>query len=191
MKCIPILMMMLQRVKFGKKCKFYGIPVIVKSKEGQITIGKGVRIRSGTLSNLIGLYQRTMIVTKGKGSIEIGDYVGMSGVTVYARDSIKIGEGCLIGANTKILDNDFHPLDAEERYQQIMSHPDDFAEFIPAREIIIGKNCFIGCNSIILKGTKLGDGCVVGAGAVVCGQFEGNCVIAGNPARVIKMLNVK
>ena len=53
---------------------------------------------------------------------------------------------------------------------------------------MIGKNCFIGCNSIILKGTVLGDGCVVGAGAVVCGKFEDNCVIAGNPARVIKRL---
>ena len=34
----------------------------------------------------------------------------------------------------------------------------------------------------------LGDGCVVGAGAVVCGIFEENCVIAGNPAKVIKKL---
>lgn len=53
---------------------------------------------------------------------------------------------------------------------------------------MIGKNCFIGCNSIILKGTVLGDGCVVGAGAVVCGKFEDNCVIAGNPAKVIRGL---
>lgn len=59
---------------------------------------------------------------------------------------------------------------------------------VPSREIKIGKNCFIGCNSIILKGTVLGDGCVVGAGAVVTGKFEDNCVIAGNPARVIKRL---
>ena len=46
----------------------------------------------------------------------------------------------------------------------------------------------MSANSIILKGTVLGDGCVVGAGAVVCGKFEDNCVIAGNPARVIKRL---
>lgn len=42
--------------------------------------------------------------------------------------------------------------------------------------------------NIILKGTVLGDGCVVGAGAVVAGKFEDNYVIAGNPARVIKRL---
>ena len=62
---------------------------------------------------------------------------------------------------------------------------------VPSREIKIGKNCFIGCNSIILKGTVLGDGCVVGAGAVVAGKFEDNCVIAGNPAKVIKRLEEK
>ena len=54
--------------------------------------------------------------------------------------------------------------------------------------IMVLKSCFIGCNSIILKGTVLGDGCVVGAGAVVAGKFEDNCVIAGNPARIIKKL---
>ena len=62
------------------------------------------------------------------------------------------------------------------------------SSLIPAKEIKIGKNCFIGCNSIILKGTVLGEGCVVGAGAVVAGKFEANSIIAGNPARVIRKL---
>ena len=52
--------------------------------------------------------------------------------------------------------------------------------------MVIGKNCFIGCNALILKGTRLGDGCVVGAGAVVSGEFPAGCVIAGNPAHVIR-----
>ena len=56
--------------------------------------------------------------------------------------------------------------------------------------VTIGKNCFIGCNALILKGVVLGDNCVVGAGSVVTGQFEDNCVIAGNPARVIRTLGV-
>ena len=62
----------------------------------------------------------------------------------------------------------------------------DVTELIPAKPISIGKNCFIGCNSIILKGTTLGDGCVVGAGAVVSGQFPDNSIIVGNPGKVIK-----
>ena len=40
----------------------------------------------------------------------------------------------------------------------------------------------------VYKRQVLGDGCVVGAGAVVCGKFEDNCVIAGNPAKVIRRL---
>ena len=56
-------------------------------------------------------------------------------------------------------------------------------------KVTFGDNVFIGCNCIILKGTQLGDNCIVGAGSVVHGIFEDNCVIAGNPAKVIKMLD--
>jgi acetyltransferase-like isoleucine patch superfamily enzyme len=38
----------------------------------------------------------------------------------------------------------------------------------------------------ILPGARLGQGCVVGAGSVVAGELEPNCVAVGNPARVIK-----
>jgi acetyltransferase-like isoleucine patch superfamily enzyme len=54
------------------------------------------------------------------------------------------------------------------------------------RPIIIGDGCFIGSNSIILKGTNLGKNCVVGAGSVVYGSFPDNVIIAGNPAMIIK-----
>ena len=47
---------------------------------------------------------------------------------------------------------------------------------------------FIGCNCIILKGSVIGDNCVIGAGSVVSGTFDANCVIAGNPARVIRKI---
>lgn len=57
----------------------------------------------------------------------------------------------------------------------------------PPKDIIIGENCWIGMNSMVLPGVNLGSHTVVGAGSVVTHSFpEGDCVIAGNPARVIR-----
>lgn len=81
----------------------------------------------------------------------------------------------------KIIDNDFHPIDPEERLSGTLDH-------LKTKPVVIGKNVFIGCNSIILKGTVLGDNCVVGAGSVVSGTYEPSSVIAGNPAKVVKKL---
>ena len=158
------LVMKMMKVEYGKNLLLKGVPIIF-NKGGAI------------------------IVTRAPGAeIEIGDNVGISGATIYARKKITIGENTCIGGNCKILDNDFHPIEAEARNKLLRDENGGDSDLVPSREIKIGKNCFIGCNSIILKGTVLGDGCVVGAGAVVAGKFEDNCVIVGNPARVIKRL---
>lgn len=173
----------LTKVKYGKELILKGIPVIFNKKNADLTIGDNCIIKSSFLSNLVGLYSRTIIVTRVEGAkITIGKNVGISGATIYARKEIFIGDNTNIGGNVKILDNDFHPIEVEARLR-------DDKEKIGTAPIKIGKNCFIGCNALILKGTELGDNCVVGAGAVVCGKFEDNCVIAGNPARVIRRLS--
>ena len=178
-------------VYYGKDLLLKGIPVIYNVKGASLKLGEHVTIRSSFLSNLIGLYSRTIIVTRMPGTvIEIGDNVGISGSTIYARKGVYIGDNTCIGANCKILDNDFHPLDYETRNVQLSGTRGGDCAQIPCKEIRIGKNCFIGCNSIILKGTVLGDGCVVGAGSVVHGTFPDNCVIAGNPAHVIRKLEI-
>ena len=176
-------------VKYGKNLLLKGVPVIFNKKGALLHIGENCTIKSSFLSNLVGLYSRTIIVTRApKAEIVIGNNVGISGVTIYARKKIVIGDNTCIGGNSKILDNDFHPIEAEERNRLLTDPNGGNSELIPAREILIGKNCFIGCNSIILKGTVLGEGCVVGAGSVVSGKFEDHCVIAGNPAKVIRKL---
>lgn len=177
-KCV----MRMTKVSIGKHVVLKGIPVIFNKNGAEITVGDNVVIKSSFLSNLIGLYSRTIIVTRVSGAkITIGRDVGISGATIYARKEIIIGSGTLIGGNAKILDNDFHPVNVVDRLQN-----DDSK--IRAKPIHIGKNCFIGTGALILKGTDLGDGCVVGAGAVVSGSFAPNSVIVGNPAKVIRSL---
>lgn len=183
------LIMKMTKIKYGNNLLLKGVPIIFNKAGAVLKIGNNVTIKSSFLSNLVGLYSRTIIVTRTPGAkIEIGDNVGISGATIYARKKITIGENTCIGGNCKILDNDFHPIEAEARIRLLNDEDGGNSDMIPGKEIRIGRNCFIGCNSIILKGTVLGDNCVVGAGAVVCGKFEDNCVIAGNPAKVIRRL---
>jgi hypothetical protein len=86
---------------------------------------------------------------------------------------IEIGKGTYIAPNVGLITAN-HDL----------FNPDNH---VPGESIMIGKSCWIGMNSVILPGVTLGDHTVVGAGAVVTKSFpEGHCVIAGNPARVIR-----
>lgn len=174
--------MRINKVQFGKNLNLYGVPIIFKKKGSQLNIGQNCSIKSSFISNLVGLSQRTIILSRtSEAKISIGNNVGISGATIYARKGISIGDNTLIGGNVKIFDNDFHPIEVEPR------NIDD-KDAIRTREVVIGKDCFIGCNALILKGTKIGDGSVVGAGSVVCGEFPEGVVIAGNPAKVIKTL---
>ncbi|MGN1317369.1 MAG: acyltransferase [Lachnospirales bacterium] len=178
---IPKIFLKFQKIKYGKNAKFYGIPVIIKTKDSEINIGDNFTVRSSFLSNLVGLYQRSIVFARNGGKINIGNNVGLSGVTIYARNSIAIGDNTLIGGNTKILDNDFHPVDPDLRLK-------NSSENMAEKPIVIGDNVFIGCNCLIMKGTKIGSNSTIGAGSVVCGNIPENCVAAGNPAKVIKIL---
>lgn len=86
---------------------------------------------------------------------------------------IIIGQGTWIAGNVGIIT-------ANHNIVKLEKHDDPKA-------VIIGKNCWIGMNSIILPGIVLGDNTIVGAGSVVTKSFpEGRCIIAGNPARTIR-----
>lgn len=177
----PKIFFKLNKVKFGKNLKLIGYPFVFRGSNATIEIGDNCLINSNFFSNLLGLYQRTIIIARGRGQIKIGNDVGISGASIYSTDRIEIGDYSAIGANTKIFDNDFHPIDPTDRMKGDVSK-------VMAKPIKIGKNVFIGCNCIILKGTEIGDNCVIGAGSVVHGMFPENTIIAGNPAKVIKKL---
>lgn len=97
--------------------------------------------------------------------------------------------GCYIQAIGKIYIGDYTQI---ARNVGIISANHDLYDnrkHTMGEEIRIGKYCWIGMNSVILPGVTLGDFTVVGAGSVVTKSFpEGYCVIAGNPARLIKKL---
>lgn len=86
--------------------------------------------------------------------------------------NIFLGRGCYIGPNVGIITANHAPADLDLH--------------LPSRDVVIGEKCWIGMNSVILPGVVLGSGVIVGAGSVVTKSFpEGNCTIAGSPARLL------
>ena len=65
----------------------------------------------------------------------------------------------------------------------ILTH--DFCRSIHS-DTYIGKRCFIGVNAIIMPGVIIGDEVIVGSGAIVTKDVPSNCIVAGNPAKIIK-----
>ena len=74
-----------------------------------------------------------------------------------------------------MIDNAYHDLD-------------DHSITPPSRPIIVGDNVWIGTRAIILPGVTIGDGAVIGAGAVVTKDVPARSVAAGNPARILRTL---
>ena len=88
---------------------------------------------------------------------------------------ITIGRGTYIAPNVGLITSN-HNLEDLDKHD-------------PPKPIYLGEKCWIGMNSMILPGVTLGPHTIVGAGSVVIDSFEkGNCVIAGNPAKIVKKL---
>ncbi len=96
--------------------------------------------------------------------------------------------GCYIQGMGKIVVGDYTQIAANVGI--ISSNHDLYDTSIHIENSVqIGKYCWVGMNSVVLPGVELGDFTIVGAGSVVTKSFtEGYCVIAGNPAKIIKHL---
>jgi acetyltransferase-like isoleucine patch superfamily enzyme len=132
-----------------------------------------------------------LLCDSGLGSIEIGDlvYIG-DDVIISTRERIRIGSRTMVAHGVQIFDNDSHPLDARDRHADYLNLIEGRSRthFIPSAPVEIGEDCWVGANSIVLKGVKIGDRSVVAAGSVVTVDIGHDCVAAGNPARIVRSL---
>lgn len=169
----------LKGVSMQKGSTFVGIPIVYLAPGSTISIGKNIGIRTSPISNLIGLNRRSIIATHhAKAEIIIGDNCGFSGVVIGARQSIKIGNKVLVGANVLITDFDWHPVNPVTRHT---GEP-------KSKPVTIGNNVFLGYSAIVLKGVSIGDNSVIGANSVVTSNIPANVIAAGNPCKVISSL---
>lgn len=155
--------------------------VFLHLTNGTIEIGKGFKCNNKVDSNSVGLIQPCVFNIAFTGSrIVIGDNVGISGSTICARKRVTIGNNVLIGSGCLITDSDAHPLDWRDRR-------DVYDEKTLSAPVAIGNDVFVGARSLILKGVKIGDRAVIGAGSVVTKDVPADALVAGNPAKVIRI----
>ena len=155
----------------------------IYNNSNKITIGDNVYLRSIKKGYQAGMpFPTTLLIDVAGASIEIGDQSRINGVYIHAQKKIVIGKMCVIASGVNIIDSNGHILYSADRTKKERDLPE---------EIIIGNNVWVGVNSIILKGTKIGDNSVVGAGSVVKGTYPENSLIVGNPATVVKILDIR
>jgi len=124
-----------------------------------------------------GCFYLDLIVWLNGDRIELGDRVGFNyGCYVNGYGGLRIGDQTIVGPYAMIHTANHEIAPKKPIVDQAWTE----------RPVEIGADCWIGMGVCILPGARLGDGCVVGAGSVVTGELEPNCVAVGNPARAIR-----
>ena len=140
------------------------------------------------------LVQGALVVEREESSIIIGDNTLIGGgTTIDCALSVTIESDVLISYGCTIVDSDNHSIYAEYRRK-------DLANWINGRHhdwsksamspVKIQHGAWIGARSIILKGVSIGPGAVVGMGSVVTRDVPARTVVAGNPAKIIREIEI-
>jgi len=135
-----------------------------------------------------------LLVFKSGGKIYIGKncFIGEDS-RIWSGENIYIGDNVLISHNVNIMDTNSHEMDARRRANSYASflnngHP-EISNDVTTKPVKINDMCWIGFNAIILKGVTIGEGAIIAAGSVVTKDIPAYCLVAGNPATVIKKLD--
>ncbi len=145
----------------------------------------------------IRLMKKSKLIFEPNSKICIGSYVSIwpekemyigagttigNGVVLNTRCGLNIGRNVLIAREAIIMDYDGHPI-----FNSTNPENDEENTYGGSGEqITIESDVWIGFRAMIMKGVKIGRGSIVGAYACVYKDVPANCIVAGNPAKIIK-----
>lgn len=159
--------------KCGDSAKCYS------EKKGRISIGDNCDIQG-------------VLVSQDEGLIEIGSYTTIRPNSIIGSVcKIAIGNNVIISNFVHIYDNNNHPTSPEIRYKMTRDgfYGKDWKwKNSDSKAIVIKNNVWIGERSTILKGVTIGEGSIVACNAVVTKDVPSFSIVAGNPAKVVKIL---
>jgi acetyltransferase-like isoleucine patch superfamily enzyme len=150
---------------------------------GMVFFGRGLELQVGRQGRLD--FGRFVWIGDGtkirchEGVVEIGDKtVFGQECTISAYQRVRIGEQCVIADRAMFIDFD-HGVTEVERPIRVQG--------IYKRDTVVGSNVWIGYGACVLRGVRVGDNAIVGTSAVVTNDVPANAVVAGVPAKVLRM----
>jgi acetyltransferase-like isoleucine patch superfamily enzyme len=150
---------------------------------GPVFFGRGLEIEIGRKGQV--RFGRFVWIGDGskirchEGTVEIGQKTVMGQeCTISAYQRVRIGEQCVIADRAMFIDFDHGVVEVERPIR---------VQGIYKRDVEVGSNVWIGYGACILRGVRVGDNAIVGTNSVVTKDVPANAVVAGIPARVIRM----
>lgn len=160
------------KIRVGKGVNIGEYVVIDALSRDNIYLGDNVRIGDYTRILCTGTIKHI-----GKG-FSIGNNCGIGEFCFFgAAGGIEIGNDVIMGQNVR-----FH---SENHKYEDINLPIRL-QGVTNKGIKVGDNCWIGSGVVVLDGITIGSGCVIGANTIVNKDIPNDCVVVGNPARVVK-----
>ena len=160
--CVPLAEIKYAILKIGHRDRFSGKSPAIVSPMTEITVERGSSLYIG---RKLKMHNGAKIRVRKRAEVKIGNNFGMSnGCVVTAYENIQIGNEVMLGPNVLIYDQD-HDYNFEGGVK---------AMHFKTSPIVIGNNVWIAANSIILRGSNIGDNAVIAAGSIVKGTVPAN-----------------
>lgn len=150
------------KILHGRKLRFSPTTCLALSDavelslQGSLDLGSGLRTRGRCVFNV-----------QGEGELTVGRNVFLnSGCQLHCRSAISIGDGCEFGPNVLVYDHDH-----DYRGGGLKN-----GAYLLA-DVTIGPNCWIGANTVILRGSTIGEGSVIAAGCIIKGDVPAQTLV--------------